>query len=72
MPKGTDAVPLLDSYTAQVFGAMQTVTIQPCDVLEPVDVVPLWPLRAELVETICCGVVPHRAHFPCKAHIRAL
>lgn len=45
MPKGYDAVPLLDSYTAQVFGAMQTVTIQ-----QKVDM-----LEAVLTNTIGCG-----------------
>ena len=45
MPKGTDAVPLLDSYTAQVFGAMQQVTIQ-----QKVNM-----LEAVLTNTIGCG-----------------
>ena len=50
MPKGHDAVPLLDSYTAQLFGAMQTVTIQ-----QKVDL-----MEAVLTNTIGCGEQPNK------------
>lgn len=45
MVKGVDEVPLLDSYTAQLLGAMQQVTIQ-----QKVDM-----MEAVLTNTIGCG-----------------